>query len=58
MSGARDSACTARGGSFGARAKDEAAKAFYQRFDFVPSPVNDHHLCLLMKDVRLIVQGS
>jgi GNAT superfamily N-acetyltransferase len=39
-------------------AKDEAAKTFYQRFDFVPSPVNDLHLYLLMKDVRLIVQGS
>jgi GNAT superfamily N-acetyltransferase len=33
-------------------AKDEAAKAFYQRFDFVPSPINDLHLYMLMKDVR------
>ena len=39
-------------------AKDEAAKAFYLRYDFVPSPVNDLHLYLLMKDVRLIVQGT
>jgi hypothetical protein len=25
---------------------------FYQRFDFVSSPVNDLHLYLLSKDVR------
>ena len=35
-------------------AKDEAAKAFYQRFDFVSSRINDLHLYLLMKDVRAI----
>ncbi len=39
------------------RAKDEAAKAFYRRFDFVPSPLNDLHLYLLMKDVRAIVES-
>ena len=33
-------------------AKDEAAKAFYQRFQFAPSPLNEMHLYLLMKDVR------
>lgn len=33
-------------------AKDEKAKAFYQRFGFDPSPVDDLHLCILMKDVR------
>jgi len=38
-------------------AKDEVAKAFYLKFDFVPSPVNDLHLYLLMKDVRWIVSG-
>jgi GNAT superfamily N-acetyltransferase len=37
-------------------AKNEAAKAFYQRFDFAPSPLNDLHLYLLMKDVRAIVE--
>jgi GNAT superfamily N-acetyltransferase len=36
-------------------AKDEAAKAFYQKFNFVPSPINDLHLYLLMKDVRAIL---
>jgi GNAT superfamily N-acetyltransferase len=33
-------------------AKDESAKAFYQRFSFVPSPLNEFHLYLLMKDIR------
>jgi GNAT superfamily N-acetyltransferase len=33
-------------------AKDEKAKAFYQRFGFEPSPTDDLHLCILMKDVR------
>ena len=33
-------------------AKDETAKSFYQRFQFVPSPLNELHLYLLMKDIR------
>jgi GNAT superfamily N-acetyltransferase len=33
-------------------AKDEAAKSFYLRFGFEPSPVNDLHLYLLMKDIQ------
>jgi GNAT superfamily N-acetyltransferase len=33
-------------------AKDEAARAFYQRFDFVSSPVDPLQMFLLMKDVR------
>jgi predicted N-acetyltransferase YhbS len=37
-------------------AKDEPAKAFYQNFDFVPSPINEFHLYLLMKDVRGILR--
>jgi predicted N-acetyltransferase YhbS len=35
-------------------AKDESAKAFYQKFQFAPSPLNEFHLYLLMKDVRAI----
>lgn len=35
-------------------AKDESAKAFYQRFEFVSSPLNELHLYLLMKDVRAV----
>lgn len=33
-------------------AKDEAAKAFYLKFSFVPSPLNDLHPYLLMKDIK------
>jgi predicted N-acetyltransferase YhbS len=33
-------------------AKDEAAKGFYQRFGFEPSPVDEFQLFLLMKDVK------
>ncbi len=38
--------------SFVAHVKDDAAKAFYERFDFVPSPSDPYHLFRLMKDVR------
>jgi GNAT superfamily N-acetyltransferase len=31
---------------------DAEAAAFYRRFNFEPSPVNDLHLMLLMKDLR------
>jgi GNAT superfamily N-acetyltransferase len=33
-------------------AKDDEARAFYQRFDFLPSPTDPYHLFLLLKDVR------
>jgi len=33
-------------------AKDEAAKTFYTHFGFEPSPVNELHLYLLMKDIQ------
>jgi GNAT superfamily N-acetyltransferase len=32
-------------------AKDKQAQAFYRRFGFEPSPVNELHLYLLMKDI-------
>jgi len=35
-----------------AHAKDEKAKAFYERFDFEPSPTDPLHMFLLMKDIR------
>ena len=38
--------------AFAVHAKDEQAKAFYERFDFLPSPVDPYHLFRLMKDVR------
>jgi GNAT superfamily N-acetyltransferase len=37
-----------------AHAKDESAREFYERFDFVPSPSDPLHLFVLIKDlVRL-----
>ena len=38
-------------------AKDEQARAFYEKFDFVRSPIDDFHLMLLIKDVRRLVTG-
>ena len=37
-------------------AKDDEAKAFYERFDFEPSPTDPYHLLLLMKDVQRLVK--
>lgn len=36
-------------------AKDDSARAFYERFDFERSPTDPYHLLLLMKDVRAIL---
>jgi GNAT superfamily N-acetyltransferase len=36
-------------------AKDDIARSFYQRFDFVASPINEFHLYLLMKDVKRVL---
>ena len=33
-------------------AKDDKARAFYTKFGFEPSPVNQFHLYLLMKDIK------
>jgi hypothetical protein len=33
-------------------AKDDEARAFYERFDFIASPTDAYNLMLLMKDVR------
>jgi len=38
--------------AFVVHAKDNAAKAFYERFDFLPSPSDPYHLFLLLKDIR------
>ena len=38
-------------------AKDEAAKRFYEHFDFVSSPSDPMHLFVLLKDVRQMVAG-
>ena len=37
-------------------AKDDDARAFYQRFGFVPAPTDPHHLFVLLKDVRTILK--
>ena len=36
-------------------AKDEAARDFYQKFDFIPSSTDPTHLFVLLKDVRCIM---
>ncbi|MCV0351612.1 MAG: GNAT family N-acetyltransferase [Nitratireductor sp.] len=36
-------------------AKDDEARAWYERFDFDPSPTDPYHLFLLMKDLRAIL---
>jgi hypothetical protein len=33
-------------------AKDEAARAFYARYGFDPSPTDPYHLFLLVNDIR------
>ncbi len=37
--------------------KDAAAKAFYEKFGFQPSPLDELHLMLLLKDVRKTLTG-
>jgi hypothetical protein len=37
---------------------DEEARAFYQKFDFIPSPADPVHLFVLLKDVRRIVSAQ
>ena len=36
-------------------AKDDAARTFYERFDFVASPSDAYHLFVLLKDVRALL---
>lgn len=36
-------------------AKDDEARAFYEHFDFEPSPTDPLHLFLLMKDVKALL---
>lgn len=36
-------------------AKDESARMFYERFDFLPSPSDPLHLFVLLKDIRKIL---
>lgn len=43
--------------AFVVHAKDDAARNFYLKFDFIPSPSDPMHLCVLLKDVRRIIAG-
>jgi GNAT superfamily N-acetyltransferase len=36
-------------------AKDRSAKDWYEQFDFEPSPTDEYHLFLLMKDVKALL---
>jgi GNAT superfamily N-acetyltransferase len=36
-------------------AKDDAARAFYQHFNFEPSPTDPYHLFVLTKDLKRII---
>jgi len=37
--------------------KDEQARTFYEKFDFVRSPIDEFQLMLLIKDVRRLITG-
>ncbi len=41
--------------AFVVHAKDEDARKFYERFDFLPSPSDPLHLFMLLKDVRKLI---
>jgi GNAT superfamily N-acetyltransferase len=44
--------------AFAVHAKDEEARSFYQKFDFIPSPTDPMHLFVLLKDVRRMISGQ
>ena len=41
--------------AFAVHAKDDEARAFYERFDFAASPTDPFHLFVLIKDVKAMV---
>lgn len=41
--------------AFAVHAKDDAARAFYERYDFISSPSDPYHLFVLLKDVRALI---
>lgn len=43
--------------AFGVHAKDDEAKAFYERFDFESSPSDSYHLFRLLKDIRALLKS-
>lgn len=38
-----------------AHAKDDNARAFYEKYDFAPSPTDDYHMMVLLKDIRAAI---
>ena len=43
--------------AFAVHAKDDEAREFYERFDFIAAPSDPYHLFRLMKDVRALLSG-
>jgi GNAT superfamily N-acetyltransferase len=43
--------------AFAVHAKDDQARAFYEHFDFVPSPTDPYHLFRLLKDIRELLRA-
>lgn len=43
--------------AFAVHAKDDEARAFYERFDFIPSPADPFHLFVLLKDIKAMLEG-
>ena len=43
--------------AFAVHAKDDEARAFYEHFDFVPSPGDPYHLFRLLKDIRAVLKS-
>ena len=39
-------------------AKDRTAKEWYEQFDFEPSPTDEYHLFLLMKDLKALLASQ
>jgi GNAT superfamily N-acetyltransferase len=39
-------------------AKDDDARAFYERFGFTPAPSDPYHLFVLLKDVRAVLKET
>jgi GNAT superfamily N-acetyltransferase len=44
--------------AFAVHAKDNDARRFYLKFDFIPSPTDPMHLFVLLKDVRRVISGQ
>ena len=43
--------------AFAVHAKDDEARSFYERFDFVASPSDPYHLFRLLKDIRAALKA-